>query len=225
MYAVSDEKVDMPARIAQRIRELISRGALSPGVHLGQIELADQFQTSRAPVREALKLLATEGTLNHDKNRGFFVAPLSSDEVRQLYRLRALIEAEVLASVVWPDEARLAALHEQLARVTELRADDRFRAEWAQAHRSFHDAIFDLSDQKVMVREVRRLWTLTDRYRSLLFALPRQDLRRQSIKVSKEMGLLEALAQQDLKRLQKIVDEERTYARDKLLDLLSGRGL
>src|SRR5690606_6326736 len=83
---------DVPARIAHEIRELINRGVLSPGVHLGQTELAERFETSRAPVREALKLLATEGTLTHDKNRGFFVSPLSSDEVQQLYRLRELVE-------------------------------------------------------------------------------------------------------------------------------------
>src|SRR5690606_7159665 len=104
----------MPARIAQQIREMISRGVLSPGVHLGQTELADRFETSRAPVREALKLLASEGTLQHDKNRGFFVSQFSSDEVRQLYRLRELVEGEVLESVVWPDEAKLAVLQQQL---------------------------------------------------------------------------------------------------------------
>lgn len=225
MYEVSADKVDMPARIAQQIRELISRGVLSPGVHLGQAELADRFQTSRAPVREALKLLASEGTLDYDKNRGFFVAQLSTDEVRQLYRLRELIEGEVLDSVVWPDQAKLDELHQQLERMMALRAEDNSRAEWALAHRAFHDAIFDLSNQKLMVREVRRLWALTDRYRSLLFALPRQDLRRNSAKTSNEMKLLESLAQKDSKRMRKVVDEERTYARDKLIELLTGRGL
>lgn len=223
MYNVNPDS-DMPARIAQQIRALISRGVLSPGVHLGQTELADRFETSRAPVREALKLLASEGTLHHDKNRGFFVAPLSSDEVRQLYRLRELIEGEVLVSVVWPDDAQLAKLQDQLEQMIQLRADDK-RTEWATEHRLFNHAVFDLSQQKLMVKEVLRLWALTDRYRSLLFALPRQDLRRANGKSSNEARMLDALAQRDAKRLRKVVDDERTYARDKLLELLSGRGL
>ena len=223
MYELN-ENSDMPARIAQQIRELISRGVLFPGVHLGQIELAERFETSRAPVREALKLLASEGTLNHDKNRGFFVAQLSSDEVRQLYRLRELVEGEVLATVVWPNPERLAQLAAQLDRVTALRADDK-RAEWAAEHRAYHQAIFDLSNQKLMVREVRRLWALTDRYRSLLFAMPREDLRRPTGQLINERKMLEAIEQHDAKRLRKVVDDERTYARDKLLELLNRRGL
>lgn len=224
MYEVSDDKVDMPARVAEQIRELISRGVLSPGVHLGQTELADRFQTSRAPVREALKLLANEGTLVHDKNRGFFVAQLSSDEVRQLYRLRELIEGEVLDTVVWPDAAKLAELQQQYDQMMQLRQEEQSRAQWVLAHKAFHDAIFDLSDQKWMVREVRRLWALTDRYRSLLFAsLPK--VRRSSGKVNNEVRLLEALAQKDAKRLRKVIDDERTGARDKLVGLLLERGL
>ena len=57
---------------------MIVRGALAPGVHLSQADLAETFGVSRFPVREALKLLAAETIVVHDLNRGFFVAALSS---------------------------------------------------------------------------------------------------------------------------------------------------
>src|SRR5689334_1338621 len=95
--------LDMPAAIADEIRSLVTRGVLAPGLQLRQTDLAERFSASRVPVREALKLLTAEGVVTHDVNRGFFVTALSSDEARQLYRMRHLLETEVLSSVAWPD--------------------------------------------------------------------------------------------------------------------------
>jgi DNA-binding GntR family transcriptional regulator len=44
----------VPAKIANELRSLIARGTLAPGMRLGQTELAEQFNASRVPVREAL---------------------------------------------------------------------------------------------------------------------------------------------------------------------------
>ena len=138
--------------------------------------------------------------------------------------IRELVEGEILASVEWPDQTTLQALHEQLDRLAALRGEGK-RTEWAAELRAFQDSIFDLSPRKLMVREARRLWALTDRYRSLLYALPTQDLRRNNGKSSSELRVLQALAQHDAKSLRKAMDDERRHARDKLLELLSARGM
>ena len=78
----------VPSKIADELRSMIARGTLSPGMRLGQTELATQFNASRVPVREALKLLSSEGIVEHDPNRGFFVTRLSRDEAEQLFRQR-----------------------------------------------------------------------------------------------------------------------------------------
>jgi DNA-binding GntR family transcriptional regulator len=211
----------IPARIAEQIRELIVRGALSPGVHLGQMQLAERFGASRVPVREALKLLAAEGLLLHDPNRGFFVAALSSDEARQLYRMRHIIEVELLSSVQWPSPAQIAELNVQLDDLDEL-LNEGDRAQWAIRHRDFHRAIFDLSPQKVLVREVLRLWTLTDRYRSLLPA-PHATVGESGVK--DERALLDALAKKDRQRLLREFERDRSHIESMLLGLLGARDL
>ncbi|MBB5444411.1 DNA-binding GntR family transcriptional regulator [Paraburkholderia sp. WSM4177] len=66
------------------MRKLINRGTLAAGLQLRQSDLAGCFGICRVPVREALKLLAAEDIIEHDPNRGFFVAPLSSDETSTL---------------------------------------------------------------------------------------------------------------------------------------------
>jgi DNA-binding GntR family transcriptional regulator len=217
----SGRTAGIPARIAEQIREMIVRGALSPGVHLGQMELAEQFEASRVPVREALKLLAAEGLLIHDPNRGFFVATLSSDEARQLYRMRHLIEFELLSTVEWPSPPQIKAFQAMLDELEELLAKGD-RTAWNVRHREFHLAIFNLSPQKILVREVLRLWTLTDRYRSLL---PSPRARAGARGSEDERDLVDALAKQDRQRLLAAFEEDRTRVEQMLLSLLDSRAL
>src|SRR6188768_3857444 len=92
----------LPSLVADELRGLIVRGTLLPGEHLGQTQLAERFGRSKVPVREALKLLATEGFLRHDRNRGYFVSRLDLHEARQLYSLRRWIESQLLETAEWP---------------------------------------------------------------------------------------------------------------------------
>lgn len=216
----SSHQNGMPETIATGVRDLVARGALTPGVHLGQMELAERFKTSRVPVREALKLLAAEGIINHDANRGFFVPPLSSDEARQLYRIRHLLEVELLASVEWPSKDQVAALRAMYDELERLLADGK-QMEWVARHREFHRSIFELSPKKVLVREVLRLLSLTDRYRSLAPVV----LTRIDRKATQERHLLQALANRDRKKLLQVFEEDREHIERDLLAVLESRGL
>jgi DNA-binding GntR family transcriptional regulator len=181
----------LPNNVADQLRTMIVRGRLLPGEHLGQSQLADMFGRSKVPIREALKLLATEGFLRHDRNRGYFVPPLEVDEARQLYKLRRWIEHELLATALWPDDQQLADLR---GRFEQLDAMDQMRdfATWAEALEKLRYALFDLSPQKLLLHEATRLWRLTDRYRALL---PR------SMAESPERTLIDALEARDRETL------------------------
>ena len=212
----------MPAQIVRQIRTMIAKGALSPGVHLGQSELAAEFSASRVPVREALKLLAAEGIVVHDPNRGFFVAKLSSDEARQLYRVRQLLESEVLRTVEWPSAERLAVLKHEVEASEEFRAAGDL-SEWARHHRAFREAVFSLSPERFIVREALRLWSLADRYRSLLVATQHPSLRPKGD--STDRHLLTALEKQDRARLLRVFEEDRGQIAETLTHILAARGL
>lgn len=211
---------NLPESIAGRMRELISRGTFFPGLQLRQMELAKRFGSSRVPLREALKLLAAEGIVDHDPNRGFFVATLSLDEARQLYRIRHLLEAELLGTVQWPTEERLTLLRKQLEKL-EAQLGKQHSDGWLEQHRLFYEAIFDLSPQKVLVREVLRLIRLTDRYRSLAA----HALVGTHRKATQERHLLEVLAKRDRKRLLRVFEEDRSRIEEGLLGVLRARGL
>ncbi len=209
------------AKIADELRGLVAAGMLAPGMRLGQIELAEQFNSSPVPVREALKLLTSEGLIEHDPNRGFFVARLSSDEARQLFRMRHLLEDELLQSVVWPSRAQLTELRRSAAELEKL-LDAGDRREWWLSHREFHKAIFDLSPHKVMVREAMRLWTLTDRFRAML-PLPRRPSEQRSL--VKKHDLVEALAARNRDKLMRLRRERRDSFEAMVLETLEERNL
>ncbi len=212
--------VNLPEAIATELRELITRGTLPPGLQLRQMELAERFNTSRVPLREALKLLCAEGIVDHDPNRGFFVAPLSVDEARQLYRIRHLLEAEVLRTVQWPSEEKLLSLRRQLEDL-ETALQKRDRNAWLAGHRAFYASIFDLSPEKVLVAEVMRLIGLTDRYR----ALAAQALPSDERHVEQERHLLDVLEKRNRQQLLRVFDKDRTRIEEGVQAVLRDRGL
>ena len=73
------EKV--PLLLIKRIRETILDEVFKPGDHLGEVELAEKFEVSRSPVREALLALEKEGSVIISPYKGAIVKPLSPEEV------------------------------------------------------------------------------------------------------------------------------------------------
>jgi len=211
---------NLPKLIADHLRELITRGTLPPGLQLRQMELAERFNASRVPLREALKLLSAEGIVEHDPNRGFFVAPLSSNEARQLYRIRHLLERELLVTVTWPSTAQVAGLRTRLTGL-EAALEKQDAAGWLEHHREFYRAIFDLSPEKVLVAEVLRLIRLTDRYRALAaHALPNAQR-----KATQERHLIALLTKRDRRRLMAVFETDRTRIEEGIQAVLTARGL
>ena len=81
--------------VTDALRELITDRQLSPGTRLRQRELAEQFDVSYTPVREALRRLESEGLVVTDVHRGATVARTESKEMEDNYRI--LTELEALA--------------------------------------------------------------------------------------------------------------------------------
>ncbi|MFZ3589985.1 GntR family transcriptional regulator [Bacillus sp. DJP31] len=80
--------------VATLIRKMILNGTLKPGERINQVQLAEQMEISRGPLREALRLLQNEGLVKHETNKGAFVTTLSQQDVYEIYTLRALLEGE-----------------------------------------------------------------------------------------------------------------------------------
>ena len=72
------------------------QGTLRPGAELSQVVLAERFGVSRIPIRDALRILAGEGLVEIEANRGAKAIALTPGEVREIYDLRVLLECDRL---------------------------------------------------------------------------------------------------------------------------------
>ena len=126
--------------LAERLRADIDEGTWEPGTPLRQEELADRYQVSRIPVREALQLLQSQGLVVVAPNRGAFVAAPDADEVEEIFDMRLMLEAHLLAAAVprhnHKSTARLEAIQQ------ELELEDT-RAGWLAGDRRFHEALYE----------------------------------------------------------------------------------
>lgn len=195
---------------ADQLRAHILRGSLLPGEHLTQAELAQRFNMSKVPVREALKQLHAEGFLSHDHNRGYFVSPLSHEEAMQLYKMRRWVESELLATARWPTSAELAALRKLSEKVT-MPVSRANREEWVAALGELRRAIFALSTKKILYREAVRLWNLTDRYRAIL---------PDDKSMTGEKKIIDCLEKKDRENLLEVYHEDRDRIESILEDSL-----
>lgn len=104
--------------VVLELRNRIVDSRLAPGERINEVQLSQQLGVSRTPLREALARLAHEGALRAVPRIGYFVRPLTLDELSQIYPIRALLDPEALRlSGIPPRERmdRLRELNEQIA--------------------------------------------------------------------------------------------------------------
>jgi DNA-binding GntR family transcriptional regulator len=130
--------------VSRLTKEIMSGGA-EPGERLVEEQLTRRFGISRAPLREALRLLAQQGLVEHMPRRGVRVAILSDADIQELYAVRDVLERHALTAT--PPDADLAGVAAAVKAMQEADArGDRFDV--ATAHREFHVAVVALGGNR-----------------------------------------------------------------------------
>ncbi|PKV96432.1 GntR family transcriptional regulator [Amycolatopsis echigonensis] len=195
---------DRPRREAIRdaLRTRIFEGYYPPGTRLVERDLAAEFEVSRLPVREALRMLAQEGLLAERGQRGSVVAGLSDQEVEDLFAVR--LSLEVLACRLAAERAS----DEDLAGLKELldhAADALSRGSVNEAHRAnsaFHDEVTRIAGNQFLrtaleplqgrmhwlFRHVLDLSELLQEHRDLLAAIASGDPERAAAQSERHIG-------------------------------------
>ncbi len=134
-----------------QMRAAILAGRFEPGSRLSPRELATEFDVSLSVVREALSRLAEQGLVVATPQLGFSVVSLDIDDLRDLTKVRVLIEGTALREAVEHTdveyETRVVAAHHRLMRTPFLvdKASMTITDDWAAAHAAFHDALISAS--------------------------------------------------------------------------------
>ncbi len=151
------------ALAADAIRSRIVSGALGGGEPVRQEEMAGLLGLSRVPVREALRVLADQGLLDHRVHSGYFVRKRSVSELRQIYLMLEFLETKVMETIEAPSSEQIADLVALNREMGDYVGSD----DWSpmiDLNRRFHFEIFRLSPMKVVLDELERLWTIAAPY-------------------------------------------------------------
>ena len=147
-------------RAREAVRTAIISGKYRPGDHLGEVELATYLGVSRGTVREAMRHLQQEGLLTTGRRGMLRVNSLSTEEVRELFRVRAALEKLAVAEIMSSPEQDSAArtLREALSALAGSELDFVGRVE---ADLSFHLLLCRLAGNSMLVeawRSLEGLW-------------------------------------------------------------------
>jgi DNA-binding GntR family transcriptional regulator len=150
--------------------EDIVRGTFGPGQKLNEIDLANYYNVSRGPIREAIRMLEGQGLVHVIPGKGATVTRLSPSELTELYEIR--IELEGLATRLAASritDRQLARMQTHLDRMTEnLDSVDA----WVRWNDKFHTTLYQASDRKHLCEMIDDLVVRTKPYARMYVSLP-----------------------------------------------------
>jgi len=149
-------------QIADQLRSDILEGVRAPGERIRQELLAEQYGVSRLPIREALRIVESEGLVTLVANTGAWVSSMDLADCTETYLIREQLEPLLLRHSVanYDDEliARLEAMEREIEQAGNVE-------DYLDLDRRFHQLSYSAADMPQLSDMVRRMWNTTQHYR------------------------------------------------------------
>lgn len=172
---ISEQSPVASQRVADIVAERILSGELEPGARIKQDDLATEFNTSRIPVREALRILEVRGLVELKANAGARVSTMTAKDMAMSYQIREMLEPLLLADSLIrledEDIEEMRVAKDKMEKVTDV---DEFLA----LNRHFHWTSFSRHQAPLLAEIVARLWDTTQPYRRAYAKLALEDAER-----------------------------------------------
>ena len=189
--------------VADCVRTMIIEGELKEGQRIHEPELCQQLDISRTPLREALKVLHSEGLVTIEPNRGAWVATITPEEIREHFEIISSLErraAELTAvKVSESDLARLSKLQDKLERHYQARE----RNEYFETNQHIHRLIIELAGNDTLTQLHHQLMNRVSRGRYLAIGMQ----HRWEESVEEHRALLDALRDRNAELAGRILAE------------------
>lgn len=148
-------------RIAKALAERIIAGTIEPGSRLRQDHVAEEFETSHVPVREAFRRLEAQGLAISEPRRGVRVASFDLSEVKEVAEMRAALEVLALKHAAPHLTAALLDQAEEATREGDAAGDVRA---WEAANRRFHRLILSTCGMPRLLASIEDLHSVSARF-------------------------------------------------------------
>jgi DNA-binding GntR family transcriptional regulator len=216
MKSTSPNRMSASEFVAETLRREILRGEFAPGQPLLQDHIAARFDVSQSSVREALRRLESLALVVSFRNRGTFVATLTTDQVEEMYEIRLAIELLALRHKFVKLSSEV--LSEADALLDDMDKDPETAFFLGETHKKFHAIFYDDADRKLgkdilqnIYGNLTRLW--------VDFIRKKPNLARGYEGKSRQQhhDLLRAAKSRDLTRAEAILTQHIDHARDLLI--------
>ena len=189
--------------VAARLRSMVFERQLAPGQWIDEKALTEEWQISRTPLREALKVLASEGLVELVPQRGCRVVELADSDADDLFPVMALLEGrcahEAASKASEDDMAELRRLHEQLERHAAAHDVDAYY----RANHVFHSRVQALADNRWLDRATADLRRFLRLMRGRQLNLP----GRIDASINEHRVLIDAFEQRDAVRAERAMHD------------------
>jgi DNA-binding GntR family transcriptional regulator len=191
----------------------ILSGEYEEGDRLKEADLADEFNLSRTPVREVLKLLAADGLVHLLPNRGATVFPLTPDDIEEIYEIRKSLELLALSFSI--DRISLTELGKLRKRMVNIKS----RGDYMEALSSdveLHSLLVESSGKRRLSSMLRQLLHLMRKFRSIGFH--EQELLNRV--TTEHIDLIDALTARDREKAKKILSDHLDRSKESALKVM-----
>lgn len=161
----------MPAAsevIAKHLRDAIISGHFAEDEPIRQDDIAQLFNVSKIPVREALKRLEAEGLVMFQRNKGAVVTRISEPEMAQMFEVRVLLEMRAIRLAVpnMTEETFAAA-----ERICEAFLGEEDVGRWAELNWQLHACLYEPAQRPFLVNLIRSIHDKLERYLRMQMSL------------------------------------------------------
>lgn len=167
---IADPPMPSSERVYQALKHRILAGMLEPGTRLVELQLAQDFDVSRTPVRETLKRLMAEGLVRVDPVSGIVVSDVDARELEEIFVIREVLDglaARLAAERV--SDADLTKLHLLMDMMRDSVANGHWEA-MVQANIKFHDVLHQAAGNERLRHLARNLLDFVRRFSTQAFA-------------------------------------------------------
>lgn len=212
----AEKPMPLSEQVYQRLKSEILRCELEPGLEVSEAELAERFQVSKTPVREALATLRQERLVRTFPRRGYQVTPITFGDMNELFDLRIILEAGAVelacAQIAEPEIERLRELADVNYQQDEQPTIDKFIG----ANRDFHLAIAKASGNERLYQILARQIGELERFFNIGARL--RDVNRETNK--DHMEIVQALSDGDAPRARDLMVRHNDVTRKGLFEAL-----
>ncbi|WP_428603655.1 GntR family transcriptional regulator [Sedimenticola sp.] len=198
------------------LRDEIISGHLKAGESIRQESVAQLFNVSRIPVREALKRLEAQGLVRNVRYKGAVVSSLTTDEIQEIYEIRANLEPLVIKRSV----ANMTPETLQEARhFCEAFSAETDSAKWGEWNRQFHEALYRDAQRPYHMKLIDEAIDRIDSYLRAQIALTDGMERARS----EHTAILEACVQGDGERAAELTRQHVVGSYEALMDYMNSQ--